>query len=154
MRPILLSLLFLFLVSCSNTGDQTNQPESAESKKNDTTELYADLPVDEAIGKAIENDDYEQALQLLRENEQIPQHKKLLEKTHLNYGLYMEYRGEGDMRSRMTGALRQFIKTLQVNPDNPKARAEIDQIMGVYQTIPNKNPPQGILDTLQQMNLR
>ena len=153
MRSVLLSIFFLLLISCSNSADKNNQSAS-EGNQSAAAQQYADLPVDEAINKAIDNDDYEEALKLLQQNEDIPMHKELLEKTHLNYGLYMEYRGEGDMRSRMTGALRQFIKTLQVNPDNPKARAEVDQIMSVYQTIPNKNPPQGILDTLNQMNLR
>ncbi|MDZ7691676.1 MAG: hypothetical protein U5K69_11225 [Balneolaceae bacterium] len=63
---------------------------------------------------------------------------KLREKTYLNYGLYLEYRGpEGSsMRDRMTSALEQYIAVLKLNPKNEKARSEIEQIMGIYSTMP------------------
>src|SRR5699024_6907997 len=50
---------------------------------------------------------------------------KLREKTYLSYGLYLEYRGPEDssMRDRMTSALEQFIKVLNIKPDNQKARS-------------------------------
>lgn len=113
----------------------------------------SDKPVEEQVTEAIRNDNYSKALELLNESDEVAQKELLLERTHLNYGLYLEYRGEGSMRENMTGALRQFIKTLEVNPNNAKARQEINQIMGIYSTMPNRQPPQGILDTLRTYDL-
>jgi hypothetical protein len=106
------------------------------------------------INQYIKNDNYAEAIELLNDADpaEVANLALLKEKVHLNYGLYLEYRGgDKDMRDRMTGALRQFIKTLQINADNDKARAEIEQIMGIYQTMPNKSIPEDIITNLQEL---
>lgn len=129
----LLSCLFLF-VACSN-----------ETPKNIT----------KAVDQYIAQDDYKKALDVLSsaDSTQTDADLKLLrEKVHLNYGLFLEYRGrEGmQMRERMTGALRQYIKTLKINPNNQKARAEVKQIMSIYATMPT-SPGEDIISELQKL---
>lgn len=114
----------------------------------------------EDLGKRVEQliseDNYTEALSLLDDADpadteaDIPE---LKEKTHLNYGLYLEYRGpeNSSMRDRMTSALEQYIEVLNLNPENEKARAEIKQIMGIYDTMPNKSPGEEILADLREL---
>ncbi|NIT58742.1 MAG: hypothetical protein GWN00_21715 [Aliifodinibius sp.] len=55
------------------------------------------------------------------------------------------------MRDRMTSALEQFIEVLELNPDNEKARQEIRQIMGIYNTMPDKSPGDDIISELNEL---
>lgn len=133
MRYLLFSLLILF-VACSG-----ETPENLSQR----------------VDQLIAEDNYEQALEILDEAkpaETDADLQLLQEKVHLNYGIYLEYRGgesEG-MRDRMTGALEQYIEVLKINPDNQKAISEIEQIMGVYSTMP-QSPPEDILVQLQDL---
>jgi len=129
---LFLSLLFL---SCSNEPQQ-------------------DLPT--RIDHLISEDNYVKALDLLNDadSSQTKADLELLkEKTHLNYGIYLEYRGpeESSMRDRMTSALQQYIAVLKINPQNEKARSEVQQIMGIYSTMPDKSPGEEILAELREL---
>lgn len=135
MKYILSLVLLLFIASCG-----TKTPEN----------------LSERVDQLIAEDNYDQALTLI--NEADPEQteadlEKLKEKTHLNYGIYLEYRGpEGTtMRDRMTTALEQYIAVLKINPDNQKARSEIEQIMSIYSTMPDKSPGQEIVSQLNQL---
>ena len=135
MKYLLSISLILFFVSCS-AGTPENLPER--------------------IDQLIAEDNYEQALNLLSDanpNEIEADLDRLKEKTHLNYGIYLEYRGpEGSsMRDRMTSALEQYIAVLKINPENQKARSEIDQIMNIYSTMPDKSPGQDIVSQLNEL---
>lgn len=108
------------------------------------------------VDQLIAEDKYEQALTLISRAD--PQQTEadldtLREKTHLNYGIYLEYRGpEGSsMRDRMTSALEQYIAVLKINPQNQKAISEIEQIMSIYSTIPDKSPGEEIVKELNQL---
>lgn len=108
------------------------------------------------VDQLIAEDKYERALTLI--DQANPQKTganldTLREKTHLNYGIYLEYRGpEGStMRDRMTSALEQYIAVLKINPDNQKAISEIEQIMGIYSTMPGKSPGEDILEELRAL---
>lgn len=108
------------------------------------------------VNQLIAEDDYQKAITLLEDanpDETDADIPKLKEKTHLNYGLYLEYRGPEDssMRERMTSALQQYIEVLNINPENQKARAEIKQIMGIYNTMPDKSPGEEILADLREL---
>ena len=106
------------------------------------------------VNQHIEKDQYTEALNLLDDATNQSKADSLQEKVHLNYGLYLEYRGgDREMRARMTGALEQFIKVLEINPANQKALNEIKQIMGVYSTMPDKNPPEEILKELDRLGI-
>lgn len=135
MRYISLLLLISLFISCSN-------------------ETPEDLP--KRIDQLIAEDSYEQALNLLNNtdtDETEADLNELKEKTFLNYGLYLEYRGPEDssMRDRMTSALEQYIEVLSINPQNEKAREEIKQIMGIYNTMPDKSPGEEILTELREL---
>lgn len=135
MRYLFLSIIALLFISCSN-----ETPEN----------------VSEQVNQLIAEDNYTQALDIL-ENANPEQTDAdlptLKEKTYLNYGLYLEYRGPEDssMRDRMTSALEQFIEVLKLNPDNEKARKEIQQIMGIYNTMPDKSPGEDIITELNEL---
>lgn len=135
MRFFSLLLLSALFVSCSSSS-----PENVDKR------------VDQLIGE----DNYQQAIELLNNTDSTQvegNFSKLKEKTYLNYGLYLEYRGpEGSsMRDRMTSALEQYIKVLNINPNNQKARSEIKQIMGIYGTMPDKSPDKEILNDLREL---
>ncbi|MDZ7659907.1 hypothetical protein [Fodinibius sp.] len=135
MRYLFLSIVALLFISCSN-----ETPEN----------------VSDRVNQLIAEDNYTQALDIL-ENADPEQTDadlpRLKEKTYLNYGLYLEYRGPEDstMRDRMTSALEQFIEVLKLNPDNEKARKEIRQIMGIYSTMPDKSPGNDIIEELNKL---
>ena len=108
------------------------------------------------VDRLIAEDNYQQAIALLQDTEPADTEadlEKLKEKTYLNYGLYLEYRGpEGSsMRDRMTSALEQYIRVLNINPENQKARDEIKQIMSIYGTMPDKSPGEEILTDLRAL---
>lgn len=135
MRTTIFTSILLLFTACSS-----NTPED----------------IDQKINQFIAQNEYEQALQILEEADSTKTTanlKLLREKVHLNYGIYLEYHsgemGE-DMRQRMTGALRQYIKVLKINLNNQKARAEIQQIMGIYATMP-QSPPDDILEELRKL---
>lgn len=128
-------LLILSFVACSSS-----QPED----------------LDKEIDQLIAEDNYERALELLADAdpEQTEADLQLLkEKTHLNYGIYLEYRGPEDssMRDRMTSALEQYIEVLKINPENQKAISEIEQIMGIYSTMPDRSPGEEIVNQLNEL---
>lgn len=133
MRYALFSLLLLFVACSSDT------PEN----------------VPQRVDQLIAEDNYEEALDLLEgvePGEVDADLSTLQEKVHLNYGIFLEYRGGDDtsMRDRMTGALEQYIKVLKINPDNQKAISEIEQIMGIYSTMP-QSPGEDILAQLREL---
>lgn len=135
MRYLFLSIIALLFISCSS-----ETPEN----------------VSDRVNQLIAEDNYTQALDILENaapdqtDADLP---RLKEKTYLNYGLYLEYRGPEDstMRDRMTSALEQFIEVLKLNPDNQKARKEIQQIMGIYNTMPDKSPGEDIIAELNEL---
>jgi len=109
----------------------------------------------EEIDYLIDQDEYEDALDLLssqdRQDESV---QLLLEKTHLNYGLYnMNTFDEREMRTRMNEALRQFTEVLRINPQNSMARTQIEQILQIYQTIPNREPEEDVIEGLREIGI-
>lgn len=134
MRFLSVLIITALFVSCS-----TETPENLEKR----------------IDQLISEDNYTEALSLLNDadaSDTKAEITELKEKTHLNYGLYLEYRGPEDssMRDRMTSALEQYIEVLNLNSENEKARAEIKQIMGIYETMPDRSPGEEILNDLRE----
>lgn len=113
-----------------------------------------DLP--KQVDQLIAEDNYDQALSLVSEasaEETDADLDTLKEKIHLNYGIYLEYRGpEGSsMRDRMTSALEQYIEVLKINSQNQKAISEVEQIMSIYSTMPDKSPGEDIVSQLNEL---
>ena len=111
------------------------------------------LPLDRQIDRLIENNNYTTALSLLEEyDREDPEIRLLLEKTHLNFGLYsMNTFDLNEMRTRMNNALVQFTEVLKLNPGNVVAREQIAQILMIYSTIPNRDPDPGVLEGLREV---
>lgn len=111
------------------------------------------LPLGQQIDRLIENDRYTTALSLLAEYDRDePEIRLLLEKTHLNFGLHsMNTFDLNEMRTRMNNALVQFTEVLKLNPGNVVAREQIEQILMIYSTIPNREPDPDVLDGLRDV---
>jgi len=121
----------------------------AETKKEDmNTKSLA-----EKVDFFLESDQYADALTLLEGQEESEEVMTLKEKTHLNYGLFLEYRDSNvtNMRDKMNGALAQYVEVLKINPDNEKAVSEIEQILGIYSTFENRKPDEKITEELKKL---
>ncbi len=135
MKKLLLLILSVGFLACSQ--------EKAPTTKN----------LAEQIDAFIEADQYMDALTLLSAKEETPEVLKLKEKTHLNYGLFLEYRDSNttNMRDKMNSALLQYVEVLKLNVENEKAISEIDQIMGIYSTFPNRTPDEEVMKELKAL---
>ncbi len=133
-----LTLLFLLagFVACGKK-QSTPQPKS----------------LDEQITAFIQADEYDDAFVLLQKQDENEQVLRLREKTHLNYGLFLVYKDADitSMRDKMNAALRQFIEVLKINADNEKAISEIEQILDIYSTFPNRQPEEDVLTDLKEL---
>lgn len=142
MRLLTIStFLFLFLlISCGES-----EPEVTDEN----------LPLPEKIDQLIQQNEYETALSLLEnENQDDPNIQRLQEKTHLNYGLHsMNTFDQTEMRTRMNQALLQFTEVLKINPQNDVARTNINQILSIYQTIPDRQPEAEVLEGLREVGI-
>lgn len=126
---------------------------SCRQSEPEVTDENLSLP--EKIDQLIQMNEYETALSLLededREDETIQQ---LLEKTHLNYGLHsMNTFDQTEMRTRMNNALTQFTEVLYINPQNDVARNNINQILAIYKTIPDRDPEPEVLEGLREVGI-
>lgn len=112
-------------------------------------------PLPEKIDQLIQANEYETALSLLEEeNREDPTIQQLLEKTHLNYGLHsMNTFDQTEMRTRMNRALSQFTEVLRINPGNEVARTNINQILSIYKTIPDRDPEPDVLENLREVGI-
>ena len=135
MKRILMALLVIGALACAQ------QP--AESPQNLSAQIDA----------LIEKDMYVDALNTLDGLDASEEVSILKEKVHLNYGLYLEYRDSNttNMRDKMNSALEQYIETLKLNPDNEKAISEIEQILGIYASFPDRSPEPTIVEELKAL---
>ncbi len=135
MKRIFLALLVFGAIACSQ--------QQNEAPQNLATQIDA----------LIEKDMYVDALNTLEGLEASEEVSTLKEKVHLNYGLYLEYRDSNitNMRDKMNGALAQYIEVLKLNPDNEKAISEIEQILGIYKSFPDRSPEESIVQELQAL---
>ncbi len=131
-------IIFTFIISCGKTEQNPD---------------FASLTLSEQIDYLIENNEYESALDLLESEDRSDlEIRTLLEKTHLNYGLYsMNTFDQTEMRTRMNNALVQFTEVLRLNPENQFAREQVQQIMAIYSTIPNREPEPEVLEGLREV---
>lgn len=119
----------------------------------ESPEKNLDMSIGDRVDLLIEQNEYEEALELLSdEDKSDPEIAQMFEKVHLNYGLHsMNTFDETEMRTRMNNALSQFTEVLKINPDNTVAREQIQQIMDIYATIPNRSPEEDVLDGLRDV---
>lgn len=112
-----------------------------------------DMSLEDRINLLIEQNEYEAALETLSgEDRSDPEIARLLEKTHLNYGLHsMNTFDQTEMRTRMNNALTQFTEVLRINPDNTVARTQAQQILDIYATIPDRGPKEDVMEGLREV---
>ncbi|MEX2574797.1 MAG: hypothetical protein WD317_10885 [Balneolaceae bacterium] len=129
-------LVFIFFTACSSENPEFQN-------------------LSEKISYLVEDDRYEEALAILdEEDREKPAVRRLLEKTHLNYGLYnMNTFNQDEMRTRMNEALRQFTEVLRINADNEVAKNHISQILRVYETIPDRQPEEDVIERLREVGI-
>lgn len=134
------SLLLLFLISCGES-----EPEVVDEN----------APLPEKIDQLIQANEYESALSLLEDEDSAdPTVQQLLEKTHLNYALHsMNTFDQTEMRTRMNRALTQFTEVLRINPENEVARTNINQILSIYKTMPDRDPEPEVVEGLREVGI-
>ena len=123
---------------------------SSSEEQNSTLSSTVDIALQ--IDKLVAEDKYTEALELLEGQPDSPEILALKEMTHLNYGLFLEYRDANvtNMRDKMNNALREYVKVLRINPDNEKALSEIEQILGIYATFGNRAPAEDVVADLEE----
>jgi tetratricopeptide (TPR) repeat protein len=127
-------------MSCSSNSEEQNST------------LSSTVDIALQIDKLVAEDKYTEALELLEGQPDSPEILTLKEMTHLNYGLFLEYRDANvtNMRDKMNNALREYVKVLRINPDNEKALSEIEQILGIYATFGNRAPAEDVIADLEE----
>ena len=127
-------------MSCSSNSEEQNST------------LSSTVDIALQIDKLVAEDKYTEALELLEAQPDSPEILTLKEMTHLNYGLFLEYRDANvtNMRDKMNNALREYVKVLRINPDNEKALSEIEQILGIYATFGNRAPAEDVVADLEE----
>ena len=133
-------VLSISFMSCSSNSEEQN------------TTLSSTVDIALQIDKLVAEDKYTEALELLEGQPDSPEILTLKEMTHLNYGLFLEYRDANvtNMRDKMNNALREYVKVLRINPDNEKALSEIEQILGIYATFGNRAPAEDVVADLEE----
>ena len=133
-------VLSISFMSCSSNSEEQNST------------LSSTVDIALQIDKLVAEDKYTEALELLEGQLDSPEILTLKEMTHLNYGLFLEYRDANvtNMRDKMNNALREYVKVLRINPDNEKALSEIEQILGIYATFGNRAPAEDVVADLEE----
>src|SRR5690625_4299985 len=141
-------VLSAFLFSCSN-GEETRQGAATH------TEIDSNLPLAEQIDLYIEQDRYDEALELLSsEDPDSPDTLVQLEKTHLNYGLHsMNTSDQDKMTPQMNKAVKHESEGLKINSDSQVGREEIEQTMMIYATVPDREPEPEVLQGLREVGI-
>jgi len=135
-----ISVLSISFMSCSSSSEEQNST------------LSSTVDIALQIDKLVAEDKYTEALELLEGQPDSPEILALKEMTHLNYGLFLEYRDANvtNMRDKMNNALREYVKVLRINQDNEKAISEIEQILGIYATFGNRAPAEDVVADLEE----
>jgi hypothetical protein len=135
-------VLSISFMSCSSSSEEQNST------------LSSTVDIALQIDKLVAEDKYTEALELLEGQPDSPEILTLKEMTHLNYGLFLEYRDANvtNMRDKMNNALREYVKVLRINPDNEKALSEIEQILGIYATFGNRAPAEDVVADLEEFD--
>ena len=134
----------LGFISCSSSSD---------GQKSDAPN---NIDIAPQISELVAKDKYTEALELLQGIPDSPEILILKEMTHLNYGLFLEYRDANitNMRDKMNNALREYVKVLRINPDNEKAISEIEQILDIYSTFGNRAPEDDVVSDLKEFGFK
>lgn len=134
----LLSLIFVLAIisyGCENGSPENNPSEMNPQNLADQVEAHN------------QNDEFEEALELLREADQEEAEvQQMLETVHLNYALHLTHvKGMEDMRKYMPKALKHYRRVLELNSENERAQQEKNQIVEIYQQL-GRDVPEGVAE--------
>jgi hypothetical protein len=108
--------------------------------------------LDQQVDVLINEQKFDEALVLLNDQPASESVSSLKERVHLQHGIYLIYNADpSQMRENANNALREFIAVLEINPDNEKARAEIQQIINIYKTFQNRQPDEEVIKQLEEL---
>ncbi|MEX0608046.1 MAG: hypothetical protein WD016_01890 [Balneolaceae bacterium] len=131
--------LFLFLLIFGFTAACSSETKEA------TPEVQKEAD-------SLSSEDFEQSIAALEAQGDRPEIQAQKEQAHLDYGIFLIYNADpANMRENANDALRQFIEVLKINPENEKATSEIEQILGIYRTFPNREPAEDVKEDLQEL---
>jgi Flp pilus assembly protein TadD len=148
---LMLNKLVVIAILVALTACATEQ--SSESNLQSQASIEVQLPSDfesytlaQKVQFHIQNDQYNDALGLLNgldaEDSEI---KELKIAAHMTYALSLTYGSLTEMRTRMPEALRHYRRVLELDPGNAQAKAEIEQIEGIYRSL-NREIPTGVAE--------
>lgn len=142
MRIIFISLIALGLTAACS-----------QSENKDTVEQH-ELTLEQQVEQHISEANFEKALTTVEDV--APENAdELKEQIHLQHGIHLIYNSDpSQMRESANNALREFIAVLEINPENEKAKAEINQILGIYRTFPDRQPAEDVLEKLEQLGFQ
>ncbi len=135
---ILLTALFVFglMTACSQSEKQADK----------------ELTLSEEVNALIKETKFDQAIQTLDEEPASAEVTALKEKVHLNHGIHLIYNSDpSTMRENANKSLREFIAVLEINPNNQKAIAETEQILGIYRSFPDRKPADDVVEKLKEL---
>jgi hypothetical protein len=137
MRILLFTLLtFGLITACSESEKPANQ----------------ELTMEQEVNGLVENAKFNEAMAILDGKPRSPEVVSLEENVHLQHGIYLIYNSDpSQMRENANKALREFIAVLEINPENEKAIAETEQIIGIYRTFPDRKPAEDVVVKLQEL---
>jgi Flp pilus assembly protein TadD len=149
---LILKILLVVAVVVALTACGAETPP-AEVSQAEATSAPVEYPTDfdtyslqQKVEFYIENDLYTEAFDALRgQDESDAAIRELKIAAHMTYGLYLTYGSLTDMRTRMPEALRHYRKVVELDPENAQAKAEIEQIEGIYRSL-NREIPQGVAE--------
>lgn len=154
---IVFGLPLLVLAACHKNIDKTDR--TAEKFKGMTLQQKADYLINSNNEDQDPSNDFDERLyqdvvsQLQSKNDDGS--KQLLAQLYLKHGVWVIYSGPssatGDMHAAITQSLKDFINVLDIDPQNAQARAEINQILQIYKTMPDKSPDPSLVPKLRQL---
>jgi len=151
---ILLLTLSLLTISCGDAGESTQTSGSVNSEAitlaengqyvqalQSTQQIQATKP-EEAVAT------FSEIEKMLRADLEAIHSDKATDSAkiaaHYNYGIYLEYYANSiEMKTRMTDALKNFRRVLELDPENTQAQAEIEQIEAIYRSM-GRDVPTGV----------
>lgn len=133
--------------ACGNTGEQSSDaPDQGQSSAVVFPSDFESLSLSDRVQFYIEHSLYTDALNTLRGlDENDPEIRNLKVAAHMTYALELTYGSLTEQRTRMPEALRQYRRVLQLDPENERAKVEIEQIESIYRSL-NREIPQGVAE--------
>lgn len=134
MRSTSLFLMLIILLSACSESTQT---------------------LEQQVNSLLNEQNFDEAISLLNDQPESESVSELKENVHLQHGIYLIYNADpAEMRENANNALREFIAVLEINPNNEKARAEIQQIINIYRSFPNRQPDEAIINRLEEFGFQ